>query len=62
MKFAEIKHELLKKNYPEHRIEVEAKNIQKSAKEISQDSGVPVRKIAQMILDRINHVGSTKEP
>jgi len=58
MKFSEIKSVLIRKKFPPHTIKDEVKKIQKATKEISQDSGVPADKIAQMILENIKYVGS----
>ncbi len=58
MKVAEIKYALIKKNFPPHTITDEIKKIKKAAKEISQDSGVPVDRLTQMILEKIIYVGT----
>jgi len=62
MKTAEIKYALIKKKFPPHTITDEIKKVKKAAKEISQDSGVPVDEITQMIVENIKYVGSTTRP
>lgn len=54
MKYAEIRYELVKKNFPQDKIRTEIKRIKKAAKEISKDSGVPVSEITQMMLENID--------
>jgi hypothetical protein len=58
MKYAEIKYQLVKKGFPPHKIQTEIGKIQVAAKEISQDSGVPVARITQMIVENIKYVGT----
>ncbi len=58
MKYAEIKSALVKKKFPPHAIQTEIEKIQITAKDISQDSGVPEDRITKMILEKIKYVGS----
>ena len=62
MKYAEIKSVLIRKKFPPHTITDEIQKIQASAEEIAQDSGVPVDKITQMILEKIKYVGTPTRP
>jgi hypothetical protein len=62
MKTAEIKSVLIRKKFPPHTITDEIKKIKKSAQEIAQDSGVPVDRITQMILENIKYVGTPSRP
>ena len=59
MNDTEIRYELAKKNFPQDKIRTEVKRIKKAAREVSEDSGVPVGRITQMILENID-VGSIR--
>jgi hypothetical protein len=62
MKYAEIKYALVKKGFPPYTIQTEIEQIQVAAAEISEDSGVPVDRITQMILENIKYVGTPSRP
>ena len=62
MKYAEIKSVLISKKFPPHTIQTEIQKIQATAKDMSEDTGVPVDQITKMIVENIKYVGSPTRP